>query len=263
MARDLRTIVTTSPCRLQALGQPIDHRRAMAQATITAEDHRRHLLAGARAMTPWLLGIVPYGLVIGISATQAHIPALACWLTGPLIFSGSAQVATIQLLDRGAAPFVVIAAALAVNLRLVLYSATMARHWRGTSRRWQALAAYVLVDPSVVVGSDGYEDAAKPMDGHLHYLGGAAALWVAWVGAITVGATVGGGLPRGLHLELIIPLFLVGEVARRLTDRATKLAVAVAVVLAVLGRPVPLHLGALVAIGGGIAVALAMTEADR
>jgi predicted branched-subunit amino acid permease len=231
--------------------------------TSTAEDRRRHVLAGASAMAPWLLGIVPYGVVIGISAAEANVPIFAGWLTGPLIFSGSAQVATIQLLDSGAAPSVVIAAALAVNLRLVLYSATMARHWRGTARRWQALAAYAVIDPSVLVGVDGYQRAASPKDGHLHYLGGAVVLWVSWLGAITIGATVGAGVPHGLHLELIIPLFLVGEVARRLTDRATKWAVSVAVVLAVVGRSVPLHLGALVAIAGGLAAALTTKDTDR
>jgi predicted branched-subunit amino acid permease len=275
------SIFTTSPADLQAPLQRVLNPGAMAYSnfpastgttvravtadatTPTAADRWRHLLAGAGAMMPWLLGLVPYGLVIGISAAQADVPTVAGWLTGPLIFAGSAQVATIQLLDSGAAPLVVIAAALAVNLRLVLYSATMARHWRGTSRRWQAIAAYAVVDPSVVVGIGGYERAARPSDGHLYYLGGAATLWIAWQAAITVGATVGAVFPHGLHLELVIPLFLVGEVARRLTNRATKVAVLAAVVLAIVGRSVPVHLGTLVAIAGGIAAALFTRESDR
>ena len=56
---------------------------------------RRDIAAGARAMVPWLVGIVPFGLVIGLSAAQAEIPTLAGWLTSPLIYSGSVQVATI------------------------------------------------------------------------------------------------------------------------------------------------------------------------
>jgi predicted branched-subunit amino acid permease len=235
----------------------------VVDATNEAEDRRSHLLAGASAMVPWLVGIVPYGLVVGISAAQADLPTLAGWLTGPLIFAGSAQVATIQLLDSGAAPVVVVAAALVINARLVLYSATMAPHWRGTSRRYRALATYVLVDPSVVVGVDGYQRAMRPGHGHFHYLGGAVALWIAWVGSITLGATVGAGLPHSLHLELVIPLVLVGEVARRLTDRTTKAAVSVAVVLAVVGRSIPLHLGVLVAIAGGVAAALGTKETSR
>ncbi|HEX6420137.1 MAG TPA: AzlC family ABC transporter permease [Acidimicrobiales bacterium] len=221
------------------------------------------LFAGARAMGPWLLGIAPYGLVIGISAAQAGIPALAGWLTGPLVFAGSAQVATIQLLDSGAAPLVVVIAALSVNLRLILYSATMAHHWAGTPRWWRAAAAYLIVDPSVAVGVDGYERTGDRRRGHLRYAGGAATLWLAWVGAITAGATVGTGLPAGLHLEYVVPLFLVGDVVPRLTGTAVRRGVAAAAVIAVAGRWIPLHLGALAAIAGGLAVALLTPEGDR
>jgi predicted branched-subunit amino acid permease len=157
---------------------------------------RGDLAAGARAMAPWLIGIAPYGLVIGVSSARADVPTLAGWLTGPLIYSGSSQVAAIQLLDAGAAPLVVITSALAINLRLVLYSATMAHHWRDAPRWWQALAAYLLVDPSLAVGVDGYERTGDRHRGHLHYLGGAVLLWAVWLAAIGVGATAGARLPN-------------------------------------------------------------------
>ena len=226
-----------------------------------ARERRHHLLAGARAMAPWLLGIVPFGLVIGVSAARADIPFLAGWLAGPLIFGGSAQVTTIQLLDSGTAAVVVVAAALAVNLRLVLYSATLAPHWRGAPR-WQAMAASLLIDPSLAVGVDGYGRAAMPRHGHLHYMGGAVALLVAWVAAITVGETLGAALPDSLQLELVIPLFLIGEVVPRLTSRATNRAVGVTVAVGVVGTWAPLHLGALLAIGGGLVAAVVATGSE-
>jgi predicted branched-subunit amino acid permease len=241
-----------------AVAAPTEHRRAgsTTPASVHRSDRRHHLLAGARAMAPWLLGVAPFGLVIGVSAARADIPTLAGWLTGPLIFGGSAQVATIQLLDSGAAPAVAIVAGLAVNLRLVLYSATMARHWQGAPHWWQALAAALLIDPTLAVGADGYRRAATPRHGHLHYMGGAVVLLATWVAAITVGATLGTALPDALQLELVIPLFLVGEIVPHLTNRATRRAVGVAIALGVLGTWVPLHLGVLLAIGGGLVTAL-------
>lgn len=88
--------------------------------------HRQEVIAGVRAMVPWLIGVAPYGLVIGVSAAQADIPTAAGWLTGPAIYSGSAQVATMELLDAGAARLIVVATALAINARLILYSGSMA-----------------------------------------------------------------------------------------------------------------------------------------
>jgi branched chain amino acid efflux pump len=230
-------------------------------AVAPATPSRSHdLVAGANAMLPWLTGIVPFGLVIGVSAAKADIPTFAGWLTGPLLFGGSAQIAVIDLLDAGAAPAVVICAALAINLRLVLYSATMAPHWRGMPRWWQGLAAAVLVDASVAVGVDGYERATNRRRGHLYYLGGAGVLWVAWVTAIAVGATAGARLPGALHLELVIPLFLAGEVVARLTTRAAAHAAATAACVGVLSLGVPLHLGPMLAVGAGVAAGL---RADR
>jgi predicted branched-subunit amino acid permease len=87
-------------------------------------------------------------------------------------------------------------------------------------------------------------------------MGGAVVLLATWVAAITVGATLGTALPDALQLELVIPLFLVGEIVPRLTNRATRRAVGVAIALGALGTWVPLHLGVLLAIGGGLVTAL-------
>jgi predicted branched-subunit amino acid permease len=217
---------------------------------------RRDLAAGARAMAPWLVGIIPFGLVIGLNVAQADIPTLAGWLTGPLIYAGSTQVATIQLLDAGAAPIVVVVAALIINIRLILYSATMARHWGGTPWWWRLVAAYLLIDPSLAVGLDGYERLTDRGRAHAHYLGGAVLLWVSWLAAIGVGATVGVGLPAWLHLEFVIPLFLVGEAARKLANPTVRRAIFAAATVALLTLSAPLHLGTALAIAAGITAGL-------
>jgi predicted branched-subunit amino acid permease len=252
-----RSAVADGPVALEPLAVP------PPPAGATPGTPVRDLLAGARAMAPWLVGIVPYGLVIGVSAARADIPTAAGWLTAPLVYSGSAQVATIELLDAGAAPLVVVATALVINLRLVLYSATMAQHWQGTPRWWRALAAYLLVDPSVAVGVDGYRHATDRSRGHLHYIGGAALLWVVWLVAIGVGATAGTHLPAALRLDFVIPLFLAGEVAARLDDGATRAAVAVAVVVAVGAVSAPMHAGVMLAIAAGVAAGLHTQGSDR
>ena len=131
-----------------------------------------------RAMVPWLIGTAPFGLVIGVSAAQADIPTLAGWLTGPVIFSGSAQVATIQMLDAGAAAYAVIITALVINLRLLLYSAAIARYWRGTPLWWRLLGGYLLIDPTFVVGTDRY-DRADPYDRNPTGVGGTPIIWAA------------------------------------------------------------------------------------
>jgi predicted branched-subunit amino acid permease len=211
---------------------------------------------GARSMAPWLVGIAPLGFVIGVTTARADIPAGAGWLAGPLIFSAGAQAATIQLLDRHATALVVIAGGLSVNLRLILYSGALARYWRGRPVWWNALAAYTLVDPSAAVALEAYQRSDDQAYGDAHYVGAAATLAVAWLTSIALGATVGAALPRGLQLEFVIPLYLVGQLLRRVDDATAKRAVTVAVVLALMSVAAPLQLGTLIAISGGTLVAM-------
>src|SRR5215471_15825597 len=229
--------------------------RTVEKAVISLVADRRDIAAGARAMMPWLAGVVPFGLVIGLSAARADVPALAGWLTGPLIYSGSAQVATIGMLDAGAAPVVVVTAALIINIRLIFYSATMARYWRGTPWWWRLVAAYLLVDLSVAVGLNGYRRLSRGR-AHAHFLGGAVLLWVCWLAAIGVGATAGAGLPAWLHLEFVIPLYLVGQAIAKLANPAMRRAIFVAATVALLALSAPLQLGIVLAISAGIAAGL-------
>jgi len=219
---------------------------------ISLRANRRDLAAGARAMTPWLAGIVPFGLAIGFSAAQAGIPILAGWLTGPLIYAGSAQVAAIGMLGAGAAPTVVVAAALIINIRLIFYSAAMARHWCGTPWWWRLVAAYLLIDPSFAVGLDGYGRLSRDR-AHAYYFGGAALLWVSWLAAIGAGATACAVLPAWLHLEFVMPLFLIGEVVPKLAQPVQRRAILAAAAVALLALSAPLQLGIALAIAAGIA----------
>ncbi len=217
---------------------------------------RTHLLSGARAMLPWLVGVVPFGLVVGITVGSSSIDHGAGLATGVTIYSGSAQLAAISLLDQGAAPIVAVATVLAINARLVFYSASMAPNWRRTSPWYRATASYLLVDPSYAVGAAGYERHPGGR-GHLHYLGAAVTLWVAWQAAITVGFLAGAGVPESLQLEHAIPLFLVAELGNGTRGRPAVTAAAVGALVATVAHGLPLHVGPLLGIVAGIAAASA------
>ncbi len=223
----------------------------------------QELLGGARAMLPWLVGVIPFGLVIGVTIAESSVSPLAGVATGSTIYAGSAQLATVQLLDRGAAPLAIILTALIINARLLAYSGSMAIHWRGTGRPFRALASYLLVDPSFAVGMDGYANSERGRSGHLHYLGGAGLLWIAWQSAILVGLTTGSGVPSWLHVEFAIPLFLVAQVVHHADNRGARAAAVVASAVAVAGVSLPLHSGLIVAIVVGIAAALVTDRLAR
>lgn len=205
-------------------------------------------------MLPWLAGVAPFGIVIGIAAAKADIPTAAGWLSAPVIYAASAQIAAIQMLDAGATGAAIVVTVLVINLRLILYSAAIARYWRGTPLWWRLLGAYLLIDPSFVVGTQRYAADPNRRAGHAHYLGAGLLLWVGWLAAVAVGATLGARVPAALHLELLVPLYLLGEIVPRLREVAPRRAVVVSGAVALLCLNLPLHLGIVVAIVAGLTV---------
>jgi predicted branched-subunit amino acid permease len=236
------SVITASPAR--GASTP-------AAASSAAAD-RRAFLDGVRAMLPMLLGVAPFGLVIGVTVAELGLPHLAGWSLGWLVYAGSAQLAAVGLLAGSASAAVVIASVAIINLRLALYSAAMAPHWRGTSKAWRLVAAYLLIDPSFAVGAHSYDGSRPPRQAHLHYLGAALVLWVGWLTVIGIGVTAGATMPPELRLESIGPLYLVTRVAMSTGTAAAQVGVAVAVVTAVGASLLPLHLGPAVGMAAGL-----------
>ena len=229
---------------------------AAAGARTTAADDRRAFLDGVRAMLPLLLGVAPFGLVIGVTIAELGVPHLAGWSLGWLVYAGSAQLAAVGLLASSASAAVVVASVAVINLRIALYSAAMAPHWRGTSRLWRLVASYLLIDPSFAVGSQSYDGSRPTRQAHLHYLGAALVLWAGWLAVIGIGVTAGAALPSQLRLDSIGPLYLVALVVMQVRTAAARaavtVAVCVAVVTAVIASLLPLHLGPAVGMVAGL-----------
>src|SRR5947209_1365309 len=90
--------------------------------------------SGAAAMLPLLAAYAPFGCLVGVAVAHSSSPA-AAWTGTWLIFGGTAHLIALQLTAAGSSVIVATLSALAVNVRLVLYSATIAPHWRGTRLR--------------------------------------------------------------------------------------------------------------------------------
>src|SRR3954452_5198272 len=112
--------------------------------------------SGAAAMLPLLASYAPFGCLVGVTVAHSSAP-IAGWTGAWLIFGGTAHLVALQLTAAGSGVLVATLSALAVNVRLMLYSATIGPHWRGTSLRSRLVAAATLVDPTWMVASRRFE----------------------------------------------------------------------------------------------------------
>ncbi|WP_320199391.1 AzlC family ABC transporter permease [Agrobacterium sp. rho-13.3] len=104
--------------------------------------------AGLKAAAPLLVAMVPIGVVFGAVAVAKGLSPLEACLMSLLVFAGGAQFVAMDLWTHPASWTALGFAALLVNLRHVLMSASIAGKMQGF-KEWQKFAAMpVLTDES-------------------------------------------------------------------------------------------------------------------
>jgi len=228
------------------------HTTRARQATVAPT--RGAFVQGVRAITPMVIGLVPFGIAIGSASAALKVDRTAAWAGSWLILAGSAQLAVMQLIDEGTAPLVVLFAALMINARFVVYSAGLAEWFPAASRRTRLLLALPVVDQLYLTAVARFERLdLDEVDRRRFYAGAAVHLASAWVAAQTIGVVIGDRLPDWMALHQAALLALAGLLARSLTTRPARLAAAVAAVTALLGADLPYHSVILVAMLAGMA----------
>src|SRR4051794_21704110 len=86
----------------------------------------RPLPAGARDALPMVVTLTPFALAVGAAVASTGVPAFTAWSSSWLVVGGAAQLVAVQMLDGGAYAALVVAIALVVNARHLLYSASLA-----------------------------------------------------------------------------------------------------------------------------------------
>ena len=215
------------------------------------------LRAGVRDASPLFLGIVPFALVAGIAAVEAGLTPIQAVATSVIVFAGAAQLAALELLGETAPLSVVVATAVIINLRLVMYSASIAPHFRSFRRRLQAPLSYVLTDQAYALSVARFA-REEDTDRLAYYLGVAGSIWLVWQVGTVAGVLLGAGVPPDLGLSFAVPLVFLALLVPAMKDRPTTAAGVVAGVVAVGAAGVPYNLGLLIGAVTGIAVGLAV-----
>lgn len=212
---------------------------------------------GIRDITPMVIGVVPFGLALGATVGASSIDPWAGIASAPLILAGAAQLATLQGLETGTHPVLIVVSAILINVRLLLYGASLAPWFRGVRLRTRLLIATTVVDQIHLTCTPRFERGDLDGRERVAYYAGAA-IWLAsaFVGAQVVALTVGAELPESARLEMAAPFALLGLVAKSLGSRPSAIAGLVASVVVTFGAGLPFHSAVLVATLVGISAAV-------
>jgi len=211
--------------------------------------------------SPFILVIVPFSTLFGVLATEAGLSVFETLAFSVVVIAGAAQFTALQLMQENAPTVVVLISALAVNLRMAMYSASLTPYI-GAAPLWQrAICAYMTVDQSYVVGVSKFE--AEPQmsvpERVGYFLGAVTPIVPLWYGFTLVGAVLGAQVPESWALDFAIPITFLAMIAPMFRTAAHVVAALVAVVVAILAASVPYSLGLIIA---GIAGMMAGAQTE-
>ena len=173
-----------------------------------------------------------YGIAFGVLASEAGISMAEATIMSATVFSGTAQMAVLQMWQTTLALLPVFFTVLMMNTRYLLMGAAL-RPWLGTLPTGKAaLSLFFLVDGSFVLAM---REKARGMDDGAMLAGSGAISYAGWVIATVIGYAIGHKLgdPRVYGLDTILVLFCASSVAFMWRGRALLAPAAGAAVVAI------------------------------
>lgn len=217
---------------------------------------------GIRAELPILLGVIPFGVIYGVSALAAGLSPVQAQAMSAIVFAGSAQFVLTQLFAAGATPFVMVLTVFVVNLRHLLYSASVAPHLQSLSRGWQIFLSYLLTDEAYVVAITHFVKESSVVAKGWFLAGAGLALWSTWQLSTLAGIVLGQQLPDSIPLDFALALTFIAIVVPIIRDRAGAAAAVVAGIVMVLAANAPLKLGLVIAAVAGMGAGLLLDRSN-
>jgi predicted branched-subunit amino acid permease len=211
---------------------------------------------GFRDGSPFILGAAPFGLVFGVLATEAGLELFEVMSMCVLVIAGAAQFAALAQMQDSAPVILVVAAALTVNLRMAMYSASIAPHLSDAPFWQRAVAAYILTDNAYAVGISEFERNPKlsMRQKMVYYFGSAMPVWIIWYCSTFVGAYIGKTIPPEFALDFAVPIAFLAIVAPMLKSLAHIGAALTSIVFALLLSFLPYSIGLFVAAAAAMVV---------
>ena len=228
-----------------------------APATDTTRSRRTEFWGGVKAQLPILLGTSPFGMIYGILALEAGLSPAAAIGMSLIVFAGSSQFVAAQLLATGTPGIVIVLTTFIVNLRHMLYSASVAPYLRQLSRAWKIAIAFLLTDEAYAVMITHYQkDRRQQVEStqqHWYALGAGLTLWVSWQLSTIAGIVLGAQIPASWALDFTLALTFIALMIPTLIDRPAVLTAITAGSIAVVAHDLPYNLGLIAAVLAGIA----------
>lgn len=205
---------------------------------------------------PILLGIIPFALIVGVTGVNNGLSSPEVIAMSLLVFAGTSQLAAIELINAEASLLVVIFTGMVINVRFLMYSASVAPYLKHLPV-WKSLPlAYFLTDQvyAVSISRFPYLQDKSFLTGF--YLSSGVGMWFTWQSGTIAGTYFGKSVPEGLSLEFAIPLVFIALLVPVIKEMKLVISALVAGLVAVVGYDLSYNLGLVLGAVSGIGTGL-------
>ncbi len=180
---------------------------------------RQEFWLGFRSVLPIVIGVVPFGLVTGVSAINAGMSTGEALNMSWIVFAGASQIAANALWAQGAPAFLVVITAVVINARFMMYSTAISPYLKNVSWLRKMLLAYVLTDQAFAIAIAHFNRHQERQHKPWYYFGAALPFWIVWQISGIVGIFLGQTLPPEWQLDFAVPLSFIAILIPTLTSR--------------------------------------------
>ena len=218
--------------------------------------------AGARDTLPMLVGAAPFGMIFGTLASASPLAAWQGQLMSMSVFAGSSQFIAIGLVTGHAGLLVIWLTTFIVNLRHMLYAATLLPHVARLPPRWRWTLGFLMTDETFAVMNGYYGKHGQAPLGHWYFLGSGLSMYANWQLWTLVGLLFGAAFPQlqTLGLDYAMVATFITIIVPQLARSPHFGAALAAGIFAYLLKDLPYKLGLMAAVLVGVAVGLALTR---
>lgn len=219
---------------------------------------RKEFFNGIRDTFPLLLGAFPFGLIYGALAVSSGLSFQAAMAMSAIVFAGSSQFIAVGLVAAGAPVSIIILTTFVVNLRHMLYSATLLPDLKKLNQRWRFILAFFLTDETFAVSALRYRSKDSSPCKHIYQLGSSLAMYLNWQLWTAVGLFVGSRIPdaRGWGLDVAMIVTFIGMTIPYIKNRPMISAVLTSASVSLLTWQFPYKLGLIAAALCGVAAGI-------
>ena len=212
-------------------------------------------------------GLAAWGVMTGVAMAKSGMNLIEVLMMATLVFAGSSQLAALPLMVAGAPLWVVLAAALCVNLRFVVFSAQLRPYAMHRPFGMRLLGGYLMSDLNYGLFTRRFpEPSADPVvveaqDAYWYGLG--ITSWAGWTVPSLVGVALGDAVPVAWGLGFAGILALLAVLCALATTPLRAASAVVAGIAAVAAYALPLRLNIVAAIVVAVTTCLVLERSTE